>query len=730
MGLLWIFISWANKFFSMSYLKPIELKSFILGQYFTDGVKMTLGVLLPAVLFSYWGDFRMGISISLGAFLVSISDSTGPTAHRRTGMLASCAFVFLSALVTGFLNSSVWLLAVQIPVFCFLFAMFTAYGNRASSVGAGALLAMAISMDHQKTSDDFITYSFLVLGGGLWYTLLSLSVMEIRPYRVAQQALGECVLQVAHYLRLKSNFYKTEQDIAHNFEQLAKAQVNVNEHQDNVRQMLYNTRKRLGDSIKSGQLLLVIFVDTLDIFEQMMSTHYDYGQLRKIYGAYGVLEKFAKAIGLVADELSILGHALINNEKPRKRKPLQEALGDLKGEIEILEKKGIRTLMLSKIFANLKTIIRRVDNIYNYFYKEKLTFISETREESLSKFVSHQQFSFKVIRDNLTLQSNVFRHAIRLAVTCLVGFLISLQISLGSHSYWVVLTVLVILRPGFSLTKRRNTERILGTLIGGIAGVLVLYLIDDFSVRFAFLVVFMVLAYSFLRIRYILAVVFMTPFIFIVYGLLYPDSNYAIVWERVIDTMVGSGLAYLASNYFLPSWEYGGFQQLMTRVLQANLEYFSQIISRFDLGRFDEIAYRLTRKKMYLQSANLSAAFQRMLDEPKSKQKNKEALHQFVVLNHILSSYFSTFSTSLIRSEMVLSSHDQVVLIKRVRNYLLRSLEHLGSSYDELDFSVLEEEEKLLKPTDTAESSLLTEQLELIKKTCKDIEKLSKGLVE
>ncbi|GAB3649748.1 FUSC family membrane protein [Echinicola sediminis] len=712
----------------MSYLKPVELKSFILGQYFTDGVKITLGVLLPAVFFAYLGDFRMGISISLGAFLVSISDSTGPMAHRRTGMVASCVVVFLSALVTGFLNSSVALMVVLIPVLCFVFAMFTAYGNRASSVGAGALLAMAISIDHQKTSDDIMTYALLVLAGGVWYTLLSLSVMEMRPYRVAQQALGECILQVSKYLRLKSNFYKSEQDIGQNFQQLASAQVSVNEHQDNVREILYTTRKRVGDSIKSGQLLLAIFVDTLDIFEQMMSTHYDYGKLRELYGKYAVLEKFATAIGLVADELSILGYALINNEKPRKRKPLQEVLGELKGEIERLEKMGVKTLMLSKIFANLKTITRRVDTIYNYFYKEKLTFISETREESLSKFVSQQHFSFKVIRDNLSLQSNVFRHALRLAVTCLAGFLISLEISLGSHSYWVVLTILVILRPGFSLTKRRNTERILGTFIGGVVGVLVLYFINDFSLRFAVLVVFMVLAYSFLRIRYILAVVFMTPFIFIVYAMLYPESNYAIVWERVIDTMVGSGLAYLASNYFLPSWEYGGFQQQMCKVLQANLNYFMQVIKRFDLDRFDEIAYRLARKKMYLESANLSASFQRMLDEPKSKQKNKKKIHEFVVLNHILSSYFSTLSTSLIRSEMVLSSHDQVVLVKRIRNYLLRSLEHLGGSYGEMDFSVLEDELKLLKSADYDESSLLTDQLQLIKKTCSDIEKLSRSL--
>ncbi|WP_215223286.1 FUSC family membrane protein [Echinicola shivajiensis] len=712
----------------MAILRPIELKSFLFGQYFADGVKMTLGVLLPALVFSLMGDFKTGISISLGAFFVSLSDSTGPEEHRRTGMMASCGFVFLAALITGILNVNVFLLGIEILVLCFFFAMFSVYGLRASSVGSGALLAMAISIDSQKTEAAFWIYALLVLAGGVWYMVLSLSIMQIRPYRVAQQALGECVLQIAQYLKLKANFYNTEVDVSKNYQDLASSQVHVHEHQESVRQMLYKTRIRVGDSIKSGQLLIVIFVDTLDIFEQMMSSHYEYKSLREIYGKYGVLKEIGLGIQLISDQLSDLGYALINNEKPIKKSSKTVILARLKDQIEDMESQGVKCLMLRKIQANLRSISRRVDDIFNYFYKEELTFISQTREENLSKFVGHQSFSFKLILDNLTFESNVFRHALRLSVTCLVGFLISLQLSLGHHSYWVVLTILVILRPGFSLTKRRNAQRIIGTLIGGVSGVMILYLVHDYTARFVILVILMVLAYSFLRIKYVLSVVFMTPFIFIVYGFLYPDANILIARERIIDTIVGSGLAYLASNFFFPSWEYGGFRHLIKEAVKADLEYLAQVIKRLDHEMFDELAYRLARKRMYLQSANLSAAFQRMLDEPKSKQKNKESLHQFVVLNHILSSYFSTLSTSLIRSDMALSSHDQVVLIKRARNYLLRSLEHYGEQGFKLDFSILDHSDRLLVARAEAEDVLLTEQLNLIKKTCKDIERLSRKL--
>src|SRR5690606_29404130 len=48
--------------------------------------------------------------------------------------------------------------------------------------------------------------------------------------------------------------------------------------------------------------------------------------------------------------------------------------------------------------------------------------------------------------------------------------------------------------------------------------------------------------------------------------------------------------------------------------------------------------YKLARKETYVSTGNLMAAFQRMLSEPKSKQKHSSRLYHFVVLNHTLTS--------------------------------------------------------------------------------------------
>src|SRR5207248_1050717 len=54
--------------------------------------------------------------------------------------------------------------------------------------------------------------------------------------------------------------------------------------------------------------------------------------------------------------------------------------------------------------------------------------------------------------------------------------------------------------------------------------------------------------------------------------------------------------------------------------------------------------YKISRKNAFVALANLSDAFSCMMAEPKNKQKNIQQLHQFVVLNHMLTSHIATLS--------------------------------------------------------------------------------------
>jgi uncharacterized membrane protein YccC len=88
----------------------------------------------------------------------------------------------------------------------------------------------------------------------------------------------------------------------------------------------------------------------------------------------------------------------------------------------------------------------------------------------------------------------------------------------------------------------------------------------------------------------------------------------------------------------------------------------SQKASRVNCGITE---YKLARKDVYVNSANLSATFERMTSEPKSKQRNIKELHKFVVLNHILASYSANIASALIRSGQKAPHADMLKLVKR-----------------------------------------------------------------
>ncbi|MEJ7659346.1 MAG: FUSC family protein [Hymenobacter sp.] len=136
-----------------------------------------------------------------------------------------------------------------------------------------------------------------------------------------------------------------------------------------------------------------------------------------------------------------------------------------------------------------------------------------------------------------------------MAVACAVAFAVAELLWHGAHNYWVLMTVTIMLKPGFSLTRERNTQRIVGTLLGGALGALVLWGVPSGNVRFGLLLGFMLVAYSFQRTKYLVMVVFLTAYLLIMFSFL--GLGYlGVIEERLTDTVLGCAIA-LATAYLL-----------------------------------------------------------------------------------------------------------------------------------------------------------------------------------
>lgn len=617
------------------------LKRFIYSQYFSDGFRITLGMLFPALLAYNLGYVNEGIAISLGALCVSIPDSPGAKDHRRNAMLITLGLIGIASVVTALLSKYSLLMSLFLSSSFFGLTMLHVFGSRAAGIGVAAMLVIILGIDQSGSIYQALTFGGLVIVGGIWYYILSISIQSLMPYRAAKQLVGECTLAIAEFIRLKAGFYNNSIVVNEQYQKILKQQISINELQEHVREILFKTRKILVDPTPTGKELLLSFVDLVDLYEQSMATHYDYEKIRKSYENTTILSEFEKIIMQIAEELEQIGNNIHNNEHKEPIYAFIPKLNELKAKVDLIEETGLNTLVLKRILINLRNISLRLEHIYSY--KNSNETISKQRSDELHKFTHKQQIDWNLFKAHLTPQSNHFRHAFRMAIVCTIAFALARTMFQSQYSYWILLSILVILKPEYSSTKKRNYERVAGTIAGGILGLVLLKYFPETNFRIVFLALFMLLAFSFMRLNYVLSVLFMTPYVLITFSFTGNDNGLSVAWERILDTVIGALLALGASYFILPTWESNQLKPTLAEMIAANLAYLRAIFERTD-DTFSQSQFKLARKEVYIKSSNFTSVFQRILSEPKSKRLHSEKLHELTILNNQLTSYFATLS--------------------------------------------------------------------------------------
>lgn len=710
--------------------QPIRnIHDFLLSTYFADGLRITFGVLCPSLIMAQFGMLQMGMTLSLGALCISVVDSPGPIIHRRNAMLITTALLFIISILIGITNKNIYVTGTLLVICSFVFSMLFLYGIRAAAVGTAVLLIMVLSIDDIRPWNEVIFYALLVLAGSVWYTLLSYFVYRLRPYRLVQQTLSDSIHQVSEFLRAKAKFYHHNIDYEKNYAELLKLQVLVHEKQDEVRDILFRTREIVRESTPEGRFLLLVFVDMVDLFEQVMSTYYNYKQLHEQFDSSGILHRYERVINQIADALDEVAFALKTGGTPHLDQKLITGVEKLKYKITLLEKNKTQQyntlglIALKNIEVNIENILGRIKTINSYFNKKEKKNLKQ-REVDVDKFVTKQSFEYKLFIDNLSFKSSIFRHSLRVAIVMLIGFIVAKSLNF-SHSYWILLTILVISKPGFSLTKQRNYERLIGTVAGAFIGMGILVYVHDKNTLFVILLFCMIGSYSFQRKNYVVSVLFMTPYILVLFDFLGMGSL-SIARERIYDTLIGSGIALLASYSLFPNWEHEKLKTAMIDLIKSNHNYFNQVTLLYFEKEQSLTNYKLARKELFVNTANLASLFQRMFSEPKSKQVHMQELHQFTVLNHLLSSYVATLSLYNKEHDFVYVNFEELKPMADNTAYLLnQSVENLTVHKDELSNVPLIRRKNITEFANEQENMVIAEQFDLIQKVAYDIFKLT-----
>jgi Fusaric acid resistance protein-like len=138
-------------------------------------------------------------------------------------------------------------------------------------------------------------------------------------------------------------------------------------------------------------------------------------------------------------------------------------------------------------------------------------------------------------------------------ITAAAGLALALGVGLA-RDYWIMLTVIVILRASVRETGEIGFERMVGTVLGAALSIGITLGVPDPPVQGAILVFLAFWTFALLRANYTGFAVAITAFIIVLLNLVYA-GGIRLAETRVLDTFIGGILALTAATVLWLLWE-------------------------------------------------------------------------------------------------------------------------------------------------------------------------------
>lgn len=615
----------------------------------------------------------IGITITVGAMLASPSDVSGSIRHKITGILFATLLAMIVSLIGGYLHLSLWLLFPIVGILMFSISYLAIYGFRASLISFSGLLALVLSFSNVSTGMEPYERMLLIGIGGLWYAALSLLRHFIFPKAPTEYYLSKTLKLTAEYLKIRGELVAETTDRSELLKKLLATQTDLTTTHETLRDILISTRTGSGKSEYEGKRML-IFVQLVDMLELAMANPVDYSKTDELFKKKPQqLADFQGLLFAMSSRLNVIADNISTPKRIRNNTKIEGFQKNIKNDISeyALSKKAFdeNLLMLKNLFKYQKEQIKKIEKIEWLLKNPAQREISLLKKEDSRKFLTKENYDFEVLVENFNLRSPIFKHSLRLGVMTMIGYGVGMLFSV-QNPYWILLTLIVIMRPTFGLTKTRSKERTIGTLIGGALAVGIVLLTQNTTVYGILAIVSLVIAFSMVQRNYKAAATFITLSVVFIYALLRPDI-FNVIQYRVTDTLIGAGLATLGNLLLWPAWEIQGMQKTLLETIKANRVYLEEIISFYNKKGNVPTQYKVARKKAFLEMSDLSSAFQRMTQEPKSKQQNLDKFYEIAMLNHTFLSSLASLSTYILNNPTTPASENfNKVSSKIVQNLL------------------------------------------------------------
>jgi uncharacterized membrane protein YccC len=584
-----------------------------------QGLRNAIGVALPLVVGYAIGMPRGGLVVASGALNVSYSDGSDPYLERAKRMLAASALCAM-AVFAGAISGRHTLFAVMVAtVWAFAAGMFVAVGGAAPNIGVISLVTLLIYSAQHLTACQAVMAGVLALAGGLLQTALSIALWPVRRYEPERRTMGNFYWELAQAAeRLLVPGTAPQATLASSEAQKVLSALGRDATLEGIR---YRALLSQAERIRLSLLML----SRLRLRMERESPSHQ---------GVEILDRYLRE---TAEILRAVGETLQGGERSGVQK---EQLTDLDALAQQL-----RSLMTDAPACFLTAVVKdarfQMDALSGQLRaaldlagKPTLPNVEASAKLEVSpRWQARFSGRIATLRANLNLNSSAYRHAVRLAVLVAMGVALGRAFS-WHRSYWLPMTIVLVLRPEFTATFTRGLLRIAGTIVGlFVATALFHFVPANIAVQIMLIFCFTYLLRWLGPANYgifAIAVSALVVLLIAVKG----EAPKEVIWARGINTVAGGALA-LAAYWLWPTWERTQVPERIAQMLDAYREYFHTLSEMYQQrGSADPRKLESNRLAGHLARSNLEASIDRLSAEPGTTAEVMNRLNEILASSH------------------------------------------------------------------------------------------------
>jgi len=568
----------------------------------------------------------IGTTMALGVVAMALGETdVHPRGRVKSVAISLFIFIIISSLVELLYPFPIYF-AVLIIVAAFSLTLIGGINSRMQGVVFGALLIFVYTMLSAGATEIWYYQPVLLTIGALAYSLVSIMLLQHKPYRLLKEQLALGFHYLAEYINLKADLFPSDPQSQRPIRnQLAQKNISLAQQIETCKTNLYSYSAESAEEIRPvvDRYYQKWFL-LQEMQERAISSHEQYDILTHEVDNIEVLEGFGQLMREISKAMYLYADSLLTDQQYRHPISLKWTLSAVENMMEG-ERGKPHFVTLSLLMRNLKGL------------EENLR-----EEETLSANIDVTVFNSRRTK-NVSLKSLLspkhpkFKSAVRLTIAWVLGFSI-IQFFNIEKGAWILMTSLIVFQQTYSATRMRLFHRVLGTLVGVILGIVLAHLLPTLSGQVLLLLTSIYLFFYWLKKNYVIAAVFITTYVLASFNIL-SDKGVFMMLPRIIDTVLGGALAYLVVRFVWPDWQYKLLPGLLLKAVIKNKRYFESIYE----GSVSEEDYLHNRRTAYNADNELTSAWKGMRLEPKNSRLYEESAFNLSNLNHALLSYISAF---------------------------------------------------------------------------------------